>query len=434
MATVTGSTSGVTQIPQNSSGNGATAQTLLNTISSINGGSQFSGTSLSLASLSTTTTPIVVGIGGTTPTNAGTVTGTLTSNVVAVVVNNTGTTTLTNVAGTGNQVVVAGNGGLTFNDVGAGTTVDVGGGTNVDNMSGFGDTFTGDGSNTITLSGASRGAADSIVGTTASTDTITGAAGSTVGVVYTDGGVGSKALINPTAGNVTIVGNGGVESVYGGNGNAFSGSLTVTGGNGFFVGGTAGANFIASGTAGGSTLIGGGANDILTGNGSGDFLLASNASGAETLSGAGGNDTLRASLTPTAGVDLMYGSSKGSTEFDLGASTVAGTATTGIIFKGDYVSMHLAPTGVSLGTVSNTVVVSGSTAEFGTVLDFISGTDKVLVAAGQGAVTLIYHPNGAGQTVLATASGTTVAFLSKISASDVTAAGGGVVSTVTLAN
>jgi Ca2+-binding RTX toxin-like protein len=431
MATVTGATSGVTQIPQQSSGNGLTAQNLLNGISTVNGGSQVSGNSLSLVNPISTSSPVVVGIGGSTPTNVGTIVGSLGANVVAVVINNTAPTTLTTSQYGGNETIVGGYGGLNLTDKSFFSTVNVGGGTNADTMQGAGDSFSGDGNNTIVLNAGNRGSADSVSGTSASSDTIAGTAGSTVGLVYTDGGAGSKALINPTAGNVTIIGNGGAESVYGGNGNAFTGSLTVTNGNGFFVGGTAGNNAIASGTIGGSTLIGGGANDTLTGGGSGDLLVAG-ASGTETLNGAGGNEILRASLSPQSGPDLMYGSSAGGNEFDLGASTLQSVASTGVIFKGDYISMHISPTGVNLGTLSNTVVISGTVAELGTVLDFISGTDKVVVAPSQGNVTLYYHPNGAGQTVLATASGTTVAFLSKISASDVS--GATVVNTVTLSS
>jgi len=442
MATVTGSTSGVTQIPQNTSGNTATAQALVNGISTINGGSQVSGNTLSLTNPISTTTPVVVGIGGTTPTNAGTITGSLSANVVAVVINNTSPTTLSTSQYGGNESIVGGNGGLTLTDNSFFSTVNVGGGTNSDIMQGAGDSFTGDGSNTITLNAANRGAADSVTGTSGSSDTIVGSTGSTVGLVYTDGGSGSTALINPTAGNVTIVGGSGSETVFGsaaalGGGvvtaKAFTGTLTVTNGTGYFAGGSGGSNVLGSSTLGGTTLVGGGSGDVLTSKGAKDLLVAG--TGNETLNASGSAGGVNM-FGNAAGATLMYGSASQGDNFWLANSTVAGTG-----FLGAFVALHTAPNSAinSLNSnVSNNVNIGGMSSTLGaggtdaSVYDFISGVDKVNVFNTNGATASLTYFTKSNFVQLATSSGSSILFLNTTSVKTSDIAGIAVTNTTTV--
>ncbi len=427
MATVPGASgvSAVSQISQLSSDNARIAQTLVEGISTINGGAQVSGNTLTPTSTLATTGTTVLALGGSLPTDLGPIdVGTLQPNVVAVLINNTNTTSLANSRFSANETVVAGTGGLNFVDNGAFTVVNVGGGTNADTMAGIGGTFSGDGTNTILVQTANLGVASTILGTSASADTITGAPGSTGGIFYKDGG--GSALINPTGGNVTVFGgSGGTETVFGGttfiNGTivtapAFTGSLTVTDGTGYFAGGTAGNNFIASSTVGGSTLLGGGANDTLQAGGPNDQLYAG--SGISTLDGSNsvGHDTLVAS---NSAVTYMFGSKSEGDTFFFGNSSAAGVG-----FQGTFIAAHTAPNSGSvvdnLNTdVSNTFVI-GSGTEYGTVYDFISGVDKVSISAAQGGFAII-APTGAGVPYqLETSTGTTISFLTKITTSDIT--------------
>jgi len=412
MATVTGATSGVTQIPQNTSGNATTAQTLVTGIGAINGGSQVSGNTLTLTNPIVASTPVVVGIGGSTPTNVGTIVGSLSANVVAVVINNTGSTTLTTSQYGGNETIVGGNGGLALTDNSLFSTVDVGGGTNSDTMQGAGNSFTGDGNNTITLNAANRGAADTVMGTSGSSDTIVGALSSTVGLVYTDGGTGSSAMINPTAGNVTIVGGSGSETVFGGSAyigggvvtaKAFTGTLTVTNGQGYFAGGANGNNVLGSSTLGGTTLIGGGSGDVLTSNGTGDLLVAS--SGREVLNAANSGGGVNM-FGNSAGATIMYGSKATGDNFWLANSTVAGVG-----FNGAALFLHNGQN----TTVSNNVNLGGLSTTLGatdaTVTDFISGVDKVNVFNTNGQTASLTYFSKSNFVDLSTAGGTNILFI-----------------------
>ncbi len=413
MATLPGGASGVNQIPQTSTDNGQAAQTLLEGISTISG-AQVNGNTLTPTSTLTTTGITILGIGGSTPTDAGSINvGTLAPNVVAVVINNTGTTAAANTKYTGNQTIVSGNGGLSFVDNGVFTVVNVGGGNNADTMAGLGGLFSGDGNNTITIQTANTGVASTIAGTSSSADTILGAVGSTGSTVYKDGG--GTAVINPTAGSVTVLGgSGGTQSVFGGS-NAFTGTLTVQDGTGYFSGGTNGSNFIATSSVGGSTLIGGGANDTLQAGGPGDQLIAS--AGITTLDGSKsvGSDSMTGSdVSPT----YMFGSASEGDTFYFGTSSAQGVG-----FKGTFIAAHTAPnSGTVLDTLNNNVsntFVLGAGHEFGTVYDFISGVDKVSISAAQGSFQILAPTAGGTQYVLATSTGTTIAFLTKITDADI---------------
>jgi Ca2+-binding RTX toxin-like protein len=342
--------------------------------------------------------------------------------VVAVIINNTSTTTLATGENSGRDTVVAGTGGLFVVDNGSNNNFNVGGGSNAATLNGTGATFGGDGNNLVTLNSTLPGAASTVVGTPSSSDTIKGTALETGNLVYTDGG--GNALINPTGGDVTIIGGTGTETVFGGtayfssgqkNELAFTGSLTVTNGTGYFAGGTKGYNNIASSSVGGTTLVGGGANDTLTSYGPGDMLVAGN--GISTLDGShsAGGDYFFASSTAAT---YMFGSQSVGDVFFFSTSTAWAPSNA---FKGAFVAAHTAPNSAldSLNNnVSNTFAVS-SGAEFGTVYDFISGVDKVAVATVQGAATLYAPVSGTGQYLLVTSTGTNISFFSKIQASDI---------------
>jgi hypothetical protein len=218
-------------------------------------------------------------------------------------------------------------------------------------------------------------------------------------------------------------GNGGTETIFGGAAfvggslvttNAFTGSLTVTGGTGYFGGGSAGHNNIGASSVGGSTLIGGGANDTLRAGGQGDVLVAGAGTATLDASNSVGNDTLFASNTNAT---LMFGSKSQGDTFFFGTSTVSGTG-----FEGTFVAAHTAPNSAQYSlntTVSNTFAISGG-AEFGTVYDFISGVDKISISAAQGGTATLYVPaSGTGQSLLTTSTGTTIAFFTKVAASDI---------------
>lgn len=202
--------------------------------------------------------------------------GTLTNNIQALLIDNTGTTTASNSRFIGNASVVAGQGGLTFVDNGGSTSIAVGGSNNAITFSSNSTnaSFIGDGNNMLMVVTASG--MTSITGTWASSDTITG----TGNVVY-NSAASAKAFINPGAANVTVLGasGAGTETVFGGSSsNTFTGTLSVTDGTGYFQGGAAGSNIMGSSSIGSTTLIGGGNGNISTAKGVGDVLVAASGS------------------------------------------------------------------------------------------------------------------------------------------------------------
>lgn len=360
---------------------------------------------------------IVGSIGGTTDTNAGSISVlNIPNNVQSLLINNTGATTASNSRFVGNETVIAGTGNLTFTDNGASTTIITGGGTNAITFSANSTnaSFTSDGVNTLNVNTSSG--ATSVFGTSTSSDTIIGTASTTGGITYTSA-AGAKAFINPGAANVTVFGAGGAgtETVFGGASvNSFSGKLTVTDGTGYFQGGTAGGNVIGSSTVGSTTLIGGGSGDVLTAKGLSDKLVAG--AGAATLDGSSslGGDFFFASST---GAALMYGSRAIGDTFFTNNSTVAGVG-----FTGSFIDLHTGPNSQLRGlnnNVSGTVAVgfSGSGANFASVGDFVSGTDKVVLntsAVGSSFTLANGTVAGAGGSIaytnLVTSNGSTITF------------------------
>jgi len=428
----------VNVIPQLSSGNNVIAQNLMNGISAINGGAQVLGNTLTPTSTLTTSGPVVMGIGQGSPAGVGYVNvGTLQPNVVAVLVNNTNRTSLATSQYAGNDTVVAGTGGLTMVDNGYFDTINVGGGSNYVTLNGVGATFGGDGTNFITLNYGNRGVASTVNGTTASTDTIKGNVGATGNLLYNDGG--GTAWINPTAGNVTIMGGTGTETVFGGSAylqgkgvvtaNAFTGSLTVVNGTGYFAGGTAGNNIMSTSSVGGTTLVGGGSGDMLTSNGPNDRLVAGG--GIETLNASNSSGGV-ALFGSSSGATLMYGSASAPDDFWIANSTVAGTG-----FVGAFVALHTAPNSPidNLNTTVHNTVDLGGSGTLGmanaSVYDFISGVDKVNVFNAGGATATLTYFTQSDFVALTTTTGAQVLFLNTNAIAQSDIAGINVVNTVT---
>ena len=198
--------------------------------------------------------------------------------------------------------------------------------------------------------------------------------------------------------------------------------LTVNSGTGYFAGGTNGGNTMASSAVGLTTLVGGGQGDVLSSYGTGDVLVAG--SGAETLNAANssGGVNLWASST---GSSLMYGSKTLGDTFFTNTSTVMGVG-----FQGTFIDMHTVPntTVPGLNNVSNTLVVglgdTGKLAEYASLGDFVSGTDKIILdTLNVGAnYTLTYGAVGATQvTTLTTTNGSTITLWnSHVVAGDIT--------------
>jgi hypothetical protein len=355
-----------------------------------------------------------------------TVASPLSNSTTAVLVENTAPTTLSNQIGASGQTIFTGTGGMTFSDYGVSDTIIAGGWINnitFETTSSNG-VFLGDGINTITVAstvsggqsptviqgtstvagttvvgavtvgsgGAATVAAGNtvIVGTASSVDTVTGTTVSGSGIYY-QSALGAEAFIDPGAHNATVVGTlGGTEvvSVFGGTvGTAFTGSLTVYNGDGYFQGGSAGDNVMGSSTIGSTTMIGGGAGDTITSNGYGDRLVSG--LGAETLQSA----------NSVGGVSFY--------------ASVGGTTS---------IYMHSA----SVGTFGGNSVVGGnpglkgwtSGAEKATVYDFISGTDKLVlyssVTGGSPVITTgttVVGGTSEAYSVVTTANGSTFTFL-----------------------
>jgi hypothetical protein len=399
-STVPGATGTVVQvIPQASSSNTSTAQTLVANVGSLATAGLASYSTFTQSAIPTPSAPTIASVGSSTPVSLGAQNlGTLTPNVVAVLINNTDRTSFTNTQFNNNQAIVSGTGGLVATDNGANTNVNVGGGSNTVTFSATSQngTFSGDGTNVITV--ASKSGVVTVAGSTASADTVIGAG--SAGIVVTQMS-GSQAYVNGGAGNITIVGSAGAtQTVFGGqqvisdgkggtttvNGGAFTGSLSVIGGQGYFKGGTSGGNSMQSGTAGSTTLVGGGTGDVLSSYGTADILIGAGA-GLSTLDGsnsAGGN----VFWAGTNGASNMYGSKSVGDTFYLSTSTVNGVG-----YKGSFLSLHTGPNSALYNlnkTVTNTVNVGafGSTGvQNVAIADFITGVDVLNIGASQGTLT-----------------------------------------------
>lgn len=345
---------------------------------------------------------IVGSLGNTSQSAVGSLSPNLNSNVVALTINNSDTTTASNSRFMGSQTVLSGSGNLNFTDNAGSTSIITGGGSNNITFSTFSvnGTFIGDGANIINVN-ATAGTT-SVFGTDAATDTIQGSANGS-NIVYTSAS-GANAFINPSASNITVFGAGGAGSttVFGGANTPGTGKLTVVDGRGLFQGGTAGTNSMSSSSVGGTTLIGGGNNDVLSSKGIGDFVRASGI-GVSTLdaSYSKGSVTLQGS---SSGASLIFASqTMGDT-----INTTGSTYDTGP-FVGEFIELHTGPNSLlrSLNTsVASTIVGGGggqaaNTVQKATMGDFISGLDKLILVSSvvgtyYGMASGSYGPN-AGQ-------------------------------------
>ncbi len=391
--------------------------------------------------VSSPSTPTVLEVGGSAPVALGDVNlGTLNANVSAVLINNTGVTTLSNTSSSLNQRIVGGAGGIVLTDAGTSTQVVVGGGTNAVTLDATSTnaTFTGDGTNTVIV--GAMGGTTTIQGTGASVDSIQ-ATGS--GNVFYVASSGAATILQATSGNVTIVGAAGAtQTVFGGDGTtilsdgagglktittqAFTGSLSARGVSGYAEGGLAGNNTLSGNAAGASTLVGGGSGDTLVAGGAGDQLVARAHGGTTVLDGsqANGGVSLWADVNGrdmSSGAVTMYGSKSVADNFYLSTSTVTGT-TNGVTFEGSLVSLHTGSNGAVMnagaGIVQNSINVGvfNNFAQFATVTDFVSGADKLVVGQGQGSFSIA--SSGDAFTVT-TASGSVITVQGTIAATDI---------------
>ena len=210
------------------------------------------------------------------------------------------------------QIVLAGDGGLTYSAHTGGATVVAGGGDNAINMArdtsdtavytsiGNDTIIAGDGNATISAgAGAnliSLGAGADFV-TVTGIDTIKLGSGSDTIDVLKGGSAFIKGAASVSGSGYSLVfSNGGLASTI--QGGAGSYSISGGAGGGIFKGGSAGDNSIVGGT-GAVSITGGGEGDTLLG-GSGDDKISA-ALGNETLGGGGGADLFNLGIHQSAG-------------------------------------------------------------------------------------------------------------------------------------
>jgi Ca2+-binding RTX toxin-like protein len=220
------------------------------------------------------------------------------------------------VVGGGNkagQIVLAGDGGLTFIALSGNTTVVAGGGDN--NISFAGDAgtnavytssgndtiFGGDGRTTISAGGGQNqiylGAGNTLVKDSGQDTVRLGAGNDTINVLA--GGsvlVHGAQAVTGSGFTLTFIGGTNASTVQAGAG---SYDINAGAGGGVFYGGAAGGNSIIGG-AGSVTIVGGGANDTLLGGAGNDLVRA--ALGNETLGGGAGNNVFDLTIHSLNGI------------------------------------------------------------------------------------------------------------------------------------
>ena len=180
--------------------------------------------------------------------------------------------------------------------------------------------------------------------TSSSLDVVVGGSGSLT--YLPDGGSATIQLDGDTTvfGATAAFGNSGAGSETVQSSGLFgSGRLTVSDGNGYFAGGSSGANLLMSSTVpGAATLVGGNSGDLLLAQAAGDLLQAG--AGSETLAGFGpGGDTFTGPLTATGYVNggtaavnsaVIFGAPSGGNTLQLGggfAAIMGGHATSALL-------------------------------------------------------------------------------------------------------
>jgi Ca2+-binding RTX toxin-like protein len=255
----------------------------------------------------------------------------------AVIDQNNGVASTVNGGFAANQIVLAGDGGLTFHSFGGNATVVAGGGDNMisfANQGGNEVVYTSIGNDTViaglgnaTIS-AGAGINKIVLGAGAAQVISTGqdhinlGSGTTTvsaGAGGSDYIVGAQS-VSGSGYNLTFVGGDLASTIKGG-----AGSYSITGGagGGWFQGGSAGNNSILGG-AGAVTIFGGGAGDTLFGGSGGGRIFAG--AGNETLGGGGANTTL---FGGTGSDSLLVGSGDETVRAGLGSDTIQFTANEG---------------------------------------------------------------------------------------------------------
>ncbi len=252
----------------------------------------------------------------------------------AIIDQNNGVASTVYGGGAPNQIVLAGDGGLSFHGFGGNVTVAAGGGNNFISLgqSGGNDAvYTSTGNDTI-----HAGSANATIAAGAGSNLIYVGSGnltiSSTGHDHINLGTGTTSIVVGDGGSDTVVG----PSAYGGSGynltfvggaeasvvRAGAGSYSITGGagGGYFAGGSAGDNSILGGS-GAATIIGGGAGDTLFGGSGGGKIVAG--SGNETLGGGGANTLL---LGGTGNDSIVVGRGGETVRGGLGSDTIQFTS------------------------------------------------------------------------------------------------------------
>jgi serralysin len=385
--TVLGVAGAVVSVPFSSAANAAAAQTAANVISQY----VTAGTLTQTNYVSGTTVPAAPSLFGgvviSVPGGTGSSTLNLPQNYLALTDTSAGQASVQSASGTPNATVIAGQGtNLTYFNQGINTAIYTGGGNfsfieeaggsavlNVDESN----VFVGAAVGSTTVNVYDQTAVNILGGGSVVANAVSGTAtffltgNSTVPVTINDAGatglsiteMGGSAMVNPGSANVTVFGgtSGGSVSVFGANSLAGgTGALSVFGGSGYFVGGSAGPNVMTTSTiAGATTLIGGAGNDSLYGLGAGDILRST--SGKDLMASYSSGDTLIAGT----GTATMYGANTGNNTFVFDG---AGTSSAYGAYGNTTIPANLYTDSVGGGTI--------------TINDFRSGTDKFHIADG----------------------------------------------------
>ena len=244
------------------------------------------------------------------------------------------------------QIVISGIGGVVMNNVSPNATIVLGGGANIVNEaypgasasitldgvglftdssgSGSGSTFVNALANSVVVMGSATGLGSRTVNIDSGLVVVEGSSASPAPLqvnVENFGGVPGSLAYLPDGSNALIDLNGdttvfGATAAFGNSGSGSEtvqasgffggGKLTVSDGNGYFAGGSSGANLLISSTVpGAATLVGGNSGDLLLAQAAGDLLQAG--AGSETLAGSGpGGDTFKGPLAATGFVNNGY--------------------------------------------------------------------------------------------------------------------------------
>ncbi len=372
-------------------------------------------------------------LGGAVVSTAGNV-GALTSEFISVLVNAAGNSTVIGAANAKMTVIGGDSSNLTYGNLSANGNVFLGNGTNVlANFQGSANvTATGgtqflltdsDAITTANIGGATtilttdisgKSGAATINVDAGSKATVLAAGSSTIpaavkinavdGTLFLANYDMGRAIINPGAADVTVVGGLSTSSTvagadYGGRVILFggSGNVVVANGQGQFTGGSGKNLMFTSTVAGSATLTGG--------SGSENFLI-SQGTGQVLIAGAG-NATLFGRFDNTGGNTFVVGNSVQTTVF--GGGQGANTFAFSGLGSAEVDGRNEAAPGSAIQNVYFNQDVDGDATKGGTffISDFVTGTDQLLLQAGETAA-VTYFARGAGGSPLGSIGGTQV--------------------------